>query len=71
VAIVTLRLFRRETLKRALAGLTVAVVFAARSGEARGFFCSPSASTPLTRSSSPRQRSARRWGIIHRLLYRR
>jgi hypothetical protein len=41
LAIVVLRLVRRETLKQALAGLaglTVAVVFAARSGEARGFF---------------------------------
>jgi hypothetical protein len=41
LAIVALRLVRRETLKQALAGLaglTVAVVFAARSGEARGFF---------------------------------
>jgi hypothetical protein len=41
LAILVLRLVRRETLKQALAGLaglTVAVVFAARSGEARGFF---------------------------------
>jgi hypothetical protein len=41
LAILVLRLVRRKTLKQALAGLaglTVAVVFAARSGEARGFF---------------------------------
>ncbi len=41
LGIVALRLIRRETLKQALgglAGLTVAVVFAATSGEARGFF---------------------------------
>jgi len=41
LGIVALRLVRRETLKQALgglAGLTVAVVFAATSGEARGFF---------------------------------
>ena len=41
LAIVVLRLVRREPLKQALgglAGLTIAVVFAATSGEARGFF---------------------------------
>ena len=41
LAIVALRLVRKETLRQALgglAGLAVAVVFAARSGEARGFF---------------------------------
>jgi hypothetical protein len=41
LAIVALRLVRRESLKQALgglAGLSIAVVFAARSGEARGFF---------------------------------
>ncbi|HEX2073360.1 MAG TPA: DUF3159 domain-containing protein [Geodermatophilus sp.] len=41
LAIVVLRLVRRETLKQALAGLAglaIAVVFALRSGEARGFF---------------------------------
>ncbi len=41
LGIVALRLIRRETLKQALgglAGLTVAVLFAATSGEARGFF---------------------------------
>jgi Protein of unknown function (DUF3159) len=41
MALVALRLVRRETLKQALggvAGLTVAVLFAVRSGEARGFF---------------------------------
>jgi hypothetical protein len=40
-ALVGLRLARRETLKQAiggLAGLAIAVVFALRSGEARGFF---------------------------------
>ena len=41
LAIVLLRLLRRETLRQALgglAGLTVAVLFAATTGEARGFF---------------------------------
>jgi hypothetical protein len=41
LAIVALRLARREPLRQALgglAGLTVAVLFAATSGEARGFF---------------------------------
>jgi hypothetical protein len=41
LAIVALRLARREPLKQALgglAGLSIAVAFAARSGEARGFF---------------------------------
>jgi hypothetical protein len=41
LAIVALRLIRKETLRQALgglAGLTIAVVFAATSGEARGFF---------------------------------
>jgi hypothetical protein len=41
LAIVVLRLIRRETLKQALAGLAglaIAVFFAVRAGEARGFF---------------------------------
>lgn len=40
-AVVALRLYRRETLQQALSGffaLGIAVFFAARSGEARGFF---------------------------------
>ncbi len=41
LAFVALRLWRRETLRQALAGLaglTIAAIFAATSGEARGFF---------------------------------
>ena len=56
LALVTLRIARREPLQQAfrgLVGLAVAAVFAARTGEARDFFLPASMSTLPGRPSSP------------------